>query len=285
MKRLFSLFLCFIMLFSLLACSAKEETVTEGLRLYGVNTAEERLGGDVIAATVVPWPSLPENREEQATAVVELLLQSTKDYISPLPAGTMLRSVKLSGSTAYVDLSAAYYQLGDMALTIADYCITLSLTQLTGIYSVRITVEGRELPYRDKQALLSGDVLLSSMDDVVRTMTAQLYFYDEEGVLTAEERLLTQYEGESGAQVVLEALLGGPGGDNLLPLLPEDFVGMTARMESGVCHLNIPADSMARLSDSEAVVDAIGKSLLSVEGIREVLLYIDGEPQWDIGTR
>ena len=285
MKRLFSLFLCFIMLFSLLACSAKEETVTEGLRLYGVNTAEERLGGDVITATVVPWESLPHGREEQAAAVMERLLQSTEDYISPLPAGTMVRSVKLSGSTAYVDLSAAYYQLSDMALTIADYCITLSLTQLTGIYAVRIAVEGRELPYRDKQALLAGDVLLSSMDDVVRTMTAQLYFYDEEGVLTAEERLLTQYEGESGAQVVLEALLGGPGGDNLLPLLPEDFVGMTARMESGVCHLNIPADSMARLSDSEAVVDAIGKSLLSVEGIREVLLYIDGEPQWDIGTR
>lgn len=279
MKRLLSLLLAAVMLLSLCGCSAKEETVTEGLHLYGINDAEHRLGGDVITATVVPWSNLPEGREAQAGAVVELLLQSTEDYLSPFPAGTMVRSVELSGSTAYVDLSAAYYQLGDISQTIADYCIALSLTQLTGIYAATITVEGRDLPYRDKQLLMSGDVLLSSMDDVVRTLTAQLYFPDEEGLLLPEERLLTQYEGESTAQVVLEALLAGPDSDGLLPLLPEGFIGMTARMESGVCHLNIPADSMALLTDAESTLQAIEQSLLSAEGIREVQLYIDGEPQ------
>lgn len=279
MKRLLSLLLAAVMLLSLCACNGKEETVTEGLHLYGLNDAQHRLGGDVIAYTVVPWSSLPESREEQANAVVERLLQSTEDYLSPFPSGTNLRSVALSGSTAYVDLSAAYYQLSDMNQTIADYCLTLSLTQLTGIYAATITVEGRELPYRHKQLLLSGDVLLSSMDDVVRTLTAQLYFPDESGQLVAEERLLTQYEGDSGAQVVLEALLHGPDSDELLPLLPEGFIGMTARMESGVCHLNIPADSMALLTDRETTLKAITQSLLSAEGIREVQLYIDGEPQ------
>ena len=279
MKRFLSLFLSLALLLSLCACNGKEETVTEGLRLYGVNDAQNRLGGDVIAATVVPWSALPEGREEQAAAVVELLLQSTEEYTSPFPAGTMARSVTLSGSTAYVDLSGAYWQLSGINRTIADYCITLSLTQLTGVYAVRITVEGREVPYRDKQVFLAGDVLLSSMDDVVRTLTATLYFPDEEGLLLPEERLLTQYEGESTAQVVLDALLGGPESDGLLPLLPEGFIGMTARMESGVCHLNIPADSMALLSDAAATVQAIEQSLLSADGIREVQLYVDGEPQ------
>ncbi len=279
MKRFLSLFLSLALLLSLCACNGKEETVTEGLRLYGVNDAQNRLGGDVITATVVPWSALPEGREEQAAAVVELLLQSTEDYLSPFPAGTMARSVTLSGSTAYVDLSSAYYQLGDMNRTIADYCLALSLTQLTGIYAATVTVEGRALPYRDKALLLSGDVLLSSMDDVLRTLTATLYFPDETGEVVAQERLLTQYEGESGAQVVLNALLEGPEGDELLPLLPEGFIGMTARMESGVCHLNIPAESMALLRDGAATVQAIEDSLLSVEGIREVQLYIDGEPQ------
>ena len=279
MKRFLSLFLSILLLLSLCSCAAKEETVTEGLRLYGVNDAQNRLGGDVIAATVVPWSDLPEDREAQANAVVELLLQSTENYLSPFPAGTLLRSVELSGSTAYVDLSSAYYQLGDMSQTIANYCLTLSLTQLTGIYAATITVEGRELPYRDKQLLLSGDVLLSSTEDVLRTLTATLYFPHESGTMAAEERLLTQYEGESTAQVVLEALLHGPDSDELLPLLPEGFIGMTARMESGVCHLNIPADSMALLLSPEATLKAIEDSLLSVEGIRQVQLYMDGEPQ------
>ena len=279
MKRFLSLFLSILLLLSLCSCAAKEETVTEGLRLYGVNDAQNRLGGDVIAATVVPWSDLPEDREAQANAVVELLLQSTENYLSPFPSGTLLRSVELSGSTAYVDLSSAYYQLGDMSQTIANYCLTLSLTQLTGIYAATITVEGRELPYRDKQLLLSGDVLLSSTEDVLRTLTATLYFPHESGTIAAEERLLTQYEGESTAQVVLEALLHGPDSDGLLPLLPEGFIGMTARMESGVCHLNIPADSMALLPSPEATLKAIEDSLLSVEGIRQVQLYMDGEPQ------
>ena len=279
MKRLLSLFLSILLLLPLFSCSMQEEPLTEGLRLYGMNAEQSRLGGDVITYTVVPWSDLPEGREAQATAVVERLLRSTEDYLSPLPSGTSLRSVTLSGSTAYVDLSSSYYQLSDIALTIADYCITLSLTQLTGIYAATITVEGRELPYRDKQMLLAGDVLLSSMDDVVRTLTATLYFPDEDGLLLPEERLLTQYEGESTAQVVLEALLGGPESDALLPLLPEGFVGMTARMESGVCHLNIPADSMAQLSNRESTFHAIEQSLLSAEGIREVQLYVDGEPQ------
>ena len=281
MKRLLSLLLALVMVLSLFGCAAQEETVTEGLRLYGINDGESRLGGDVITAAVVPWEDLPEEREAQAAAVMELLLTSAEDYTSPLPAGTMLRSVKLSGSTAYVDLSGAYGQLSDMALTIADYCIALSLTQLTGVYAVRITAEGRELPQRDKQVFLAGDVLLSSMDDVVRTLTAQLCFFDESGALVAEERLLNQYEGESAAQVVLEALLGGPEDEDLLPLLPEGFVGMTARMEDGVCHLNIPSESMALLA--EEALQAIGQSLLSVEGIREVLLYVDGEPQGERG--
>ena len=279
MKRLLSLFLAAMVLFALFGCAAKEETVTEGLRLYGMQDAQSRLGGDVITYTIVPCEELPHEREAQATAVAEALLHSTETHISPLPAGTALRSVKLSGSTAYVDLSALYYQLGDMDRTIAEYCMTLSLTQLTGVYAVRITVEGRELPYRDKQFLLAGDVLLSSRDDVVRTLTATLYFLTENGEVVEQDRLLTQYEGESGAKVVLDALLDGPEGDDLLPLLPEGFVGMTARMESGVCHLNIPAESMALLRDAEIVVDAIERSLLSVEGIREVQLYVDGEPK------
>ena len=54
MKRLLSLFLAAMVLFALFGCAAKEETVTEGLRLYGVNDAQSRLGGDVITYTIVP---------------------------------------------------------------------------------------------------------------------------------------------------------------------------------------------------------------------------------------
>ena len=283
MKRVTCLILTLLLVLSAVGCAATEEPV-EGLTLYGLTAEDARLGGDIISGdTVLPWEELPDDREEQVQTVMEHLMQDGEGYLSPLPENVLLRSVAMSGSTACVDLSVGYTFLSGMELTVADYCITLSLTQLTGVYAVRITAEGREIAHRSKQTLLAGDVLLSSMDDVVRTLTAKLYFLNEEGRLESEERLLTQYEGESGAQVVLDALMEGPESDALLPLLPEGFVGMTARMESGVCHLNIPGESMKLLREDDEVLRAVARSLLSTEGIRQVELYVDGNPRGEIG--
>ena len=282
MKRVIALFLSLLSVLSLISCGVKEEPV-EGLIIYGLTAEEKRLGGDIVSGdTVLPWEELPWEREAQVYTVMQHLMRNGEGHISPLPENVLLRSVTMSGSTACVDLSVGYTFLSGMELTVADYCIVLTLTQLTGVYAVRITAEGREIPQRSKQLLLSGDVLLSSMDDVVRTLTAKLYFLNEEGRLESEERLLTQYEGESAAQVVLDALAEGPEDDALQPLLPEGFVGMTARMESGVCHLNIPGESMALLEEDDTVLSAVARSLLSTEGIRQVELYVDGTPQGEI---
>ena len=277
MRRMIAGFLALMLCF-LCGCNVGEEQVTEGLHLYHLTQEEARLGGDIISTTLIPWEELPESREEQAAVVLEQLLT---DVNSPLPRGTVLRSVTVSGSSVHVDLGGAYSQLSGVDLTIADYCIALSLTQLTGIYAVRVLCEGREVSYRSKQLLLASDALLSSMDDVVRTLTATLYFPDETGALVAEDRLLTQYEGDSTAQVVLEALLEGPQSDELLPLLPEGIVGISVRLAEGQCHLNVPADSLSLLQQSHAL-DAIADSLRSAEGIRSVLLYVDGEPQGEL---
>lgn len=282
MKRVIALFLSLLSVLSLISCGVKEEPV-EGLIIYGLTAEEKRLGGDIVSGdTVLPWEELPREREAQVYTVMQHLMRNGEGHISPLPENVLLRSVTMSGSTACVDLSVGYTFLSGMELTVADYCIVLTLTQLTGVYAVRITAEGREIPQRSKQLLLSGDVLLSSMDDVVRTLTAKLYFLNEEERLESEERLLTQYEGESAAQVVLDALADGPEDDALQPLLPEGFVGMTARMESGVCHLNIPGESMALLEEDDTVLSAVARSLLSTEGIRQVELYVDGTPQGEI---
>ena len=282
MKHVIALLLSLLSVLSLISCGVTEEPV-EGLIIYGLTAEEKRLGGDiVIGDTILPWEELPEEREAQVHTVMQHLMRNGEGHLSPLPENVLLRSVTMSGSTACVDLSVGYTFLSGMELTVADYCIVLTLTQLTGVYAVRITAEGREIPQRSKQLLLSGDVLLSSMDDVVRTLTAKLYFLNGDGRLESEERLLTQYEGESAAQVVLDALAEGPEDDALQPLLPEGFVGMTARMENGVCHLNIPGESMALLEEDDTVLSAVARSLLSTEGIRQVELYVDGTPQGEI---
>ena len=261
-------------------CGAAQSGEGDGLRLYYPVPLEEHPGGDAISSVTVDWDTLPqEDRAAQAEAVLALLMGGCQEerFQSPVPSGTSLRSVEVKGGTAWVDFSGSYSQLSGMALTIADYCVALSLTQLD-VYAVRITVNGQELAYRDSNLFLASDVLLTSMDDVVRMLTAQLYFPDADGTLTPEERLLPQYEGQSTADVVIAALMDGPTEDGLQALIPEGVTGITARVEDGVCQLNLPSEELDAVDADtvEQMLRGIVTSLRSLEGITAVQVYRDG---------
>ena len=269
-----------LVLLALAGCGAVQKE-QEGLRLYYAASLETHRGGDAIDSVTVDWDELPQgNQVARAESVLALLMGACqeKGFQNPIPAGTTLRSVTILGGTACVDFSGSYGQLSGMDLTIADYCVTLSLTQLEGIYAVRITVNGQDLAYRDSNLFLAGDVLLTSMDDVVRTLTARLYFPGSDGTLTAEEQLLTQYEGQSTADVVLAALAEGPSDDDLQPLPENALAGMTARMDSGVCQLNVSSAGTEELDEAaqEQLLLCVIQSLQSLEGVSSVQLYVDG---------
>lgn len=269
-----------LVLLALAGCGVVQKE-QEGLRLYYAASLDTHRGGDAIDSVTIDWDELPQGDQvARAESVLALLMGmcQEKGFQSPIPAGTTLRSVTIIGGTARVDFSGSYGQLSGMALTIADYCVALSLTQLDGIYAVRITVNEQDLAYRDNDLFLAGDVLLTSMDDVVRTLTARLYFPNSDGDLEAEERLLTQYEGQSAADVVLSALGDGPSDDDLQPLAEKGLSGMTVRMDNGVCQLNVASASMEELEDDTArqLLLCVTQSLQSLEGISSVQLYIDG---------
>ena len=269
-----------LVLLALAGCGVVQKE-QEGLRLYYAASLDTHRGGDAIDSVTIAWDELPQGDQvARAESVLALLMGmcQEKGFQSPIPAGTTLRSVTIIGGTACVDFSGSYGQLSGMALTIADYCVALSLTQLEGIYAVRITVNEQELAYRDNDLFLAGDVLLTSMDDVVRTLTARLYFPNSDGDLEAEEQLLTQYEGQSAADVVLSALGDGPSDDDLQPLAEKGLSGMTVRMDNGVCQLNVASASMEELEDDTArqLLLCVTQSLQSLEGISSVQLYIDG---------
>ena len=269
-----------LVLLALAGCGVVQKE-QEGLRLYYAASLDTHRGGDAIDSVTIDWDELPQGDQvARAESVLALLMGMCREkgFQSPIPDGTTLRSVTIIGGTACVDFSGSYGQLSGMALTIADYCVALSLTQLDGIYAVRITVNEQELAYRDNDLFLAGDVLLTSMDDVVRTLTARLYFPNSDGDLEAEERLLTQYEGQSAADVVLSALGDGPSDDDLQPLAEKGLSGMTVRMDNGVCQLNVASASMEELEDDTArqLLLCVTQSLQSLEGISSVQLYIDG---------
>lgn len=264
------------------ACARPEEPESgEGHLVYFLSPEDTAAGGDAITGVQVAL-DIPEGADvtAQATAVVEALLAGTEGYETPL-RDVWLRGITVIGRRAYVDFSSSYAALTGIRLSLADYCVTLSLTQLEGISAVTITAGGRELFYRDSAVLMGRDVLLSNMEDVLETVPVTLYFQNDQGELAAEQRLIQLYEGQTLAESLLDALLAGPEERGLLPVIPEGFVVNGVRVDEGVCYLSVPGKSLEALPETEEaqrmLLWSIGRSLYSIETVDEICILADGE--------
>ena len=231
-----------------------------------------------------------EETETQAVAeaLVEALLRGPLDETlkSPIPKGTALLSLELQGSRAVVDFSAPYGTLSGVALTLADQAVTLTLTQLPDILSVQITVRGRELAYRSKQVLTAREVLVAPEGDVVGTLEARLWFPDEDGTLTEEDRTLVLYEGDTQVGALARALEEGPLEDSLYPAFPAGFRPRVVWQEAGICYVNLSSALLAELSEPEELpraLEALRRSLESLETVEETRFLVDGVYAADYG--
>lgn len=302
-RRIVTLLLAALLLCTAAGCGEKNaadgtENTSAYLRLYCPAELGEKNrsagGGDAVNGIPISWKQVrgdDRGRQQQAQYIMELLLGgcTDKDFICPVPKGTAVNSCTVTGGTVSVDLSREYEQLMGVERTIADYCITLSLMQLDGVYAVRLTVNGLLPEGRTNGVYTSAEVLLTSPEDIVRTVKVTLYFPTGSGTLTGEERRLTVYEGETVAQAVVKALAERPmdsyaGSEQLLP---EGFAVLDTKVEDGTCYLNLAGSVTALLpedsTDQERMIQGLVDSLCSLEDVSQVQLMVDGEYQMMLG--
>ena len=293
--------LALLLVWTAAGCGTKStaaENTSAYLRLYCPADLSEKNksagGGDAVNGIPISWKQVrgdDRGRQQQAQYIMELLLGGCTDkaFICPVPEGTTVNSCTVTGGTVSVDLSREYEQMVGVERTIADYCITLSLMQLDGIYAVRLTVNGLLPEGRTNGVYTSAEVLLTSPEDIVRTVKVTLYFPTGGGTLAGEDRRLTVYEGETVAQAVVKALTERPmdsytGSEQLLP---EGFAVLDTKVEGGTCYLNLAGSVTALLpedsTDQERMIQGLVDSLCSLEDVSQVQLMVDGEYQMMLG--
>lgn len=284
MKRLLTVLLCAGTLFACGCAAANSAKQTEG-DPYGVyfvaDDLTDHVGGGALQAETVYLPK-DASSKELAKALMDALLQGpTDDGLSnTIPSGVTLESVEVWGSQAVVDLSSAYRLLSGVRLTLADYAITLTLAQIPEVLSVRITVQGQELVYRDRQIFSVRDVQLEPQGDVVDTVEALLYFPDGRGVLTAEARTLELYEGDTQMSALARELEEGPEDKTLTAVMPKNFRLKSVWTEGRSCYANLSSALLANLPPDtklDVVIRALGMSLCSLESVDAVWFLVDGE--------
>ncbi len=278
MRKWMGLLLAALLVLGAAGCVAAQPEKETGYQIYQLANPQSAAGADAITAVLTALPVAEDAPlEERAQAIVEAVLDTGGVWEE-----IELRSVVIQGHRAYVDLSRRYGSLTGIQLSLADYCITLSLTQLEELSSVTITAGGQELPYRTSQVLMEQDVLLSTMDDVIETVSVSLYFADEDGQLTAEQRTLEVYEGETLAESTMRALLEGPQERELHAIIPDGFQINSVRVEEGVCILSLPSSALELLPEEteaqEQILLSIAKTIYSWGTVDEIQLLVDGEP-------
>lgn len=288
MKRLLALLVCGALVSACSGCAyAAAQAAQASENSYELYFARKNLsdarGGDAMEyeqVTVTDANQL--GPDALARELMDRLLSGPRgeELQSPFPAGTQLLSLQVDGGRALVDLSGQYSTLSGVGLTLADYSITMTISQIPEIRSVAVTVRGQELAYRNKQNFMQSDVLLSTSEDVVSTVAVRLWFLSAGGELLAEPQTVELYEGDTQVEAVVSALLDGPEDRDLHTALPEGFAIQSVWTENNVCYVDLPSAAAGGLTDPAVLhtaLTALSKSLCSLPTVAEVRFLVDGE--------
>ena len=127
-----------------------------GVLLYFCTDAQTH-HGPAIQSQPYTGPSGP-GVEELVNA---LLAGPTQDGLtSPFPQGLSLQSWDLEDGLLTSNFSEQYGGLADISLTLADYCLVLTLSQVEGVDTVQIQSAGHTYHSRSHQTLKAEEALL-----------------------------------------------------------------------------------------------------------------------------
>lgn len=111
-------------------------------------------------AALVPEKRTLPQESDPVEGLLTLVLSPPQgeDLVNVIPEVVTLRQWTLENGLLTVDFSGSYGILSGIELTLADYCVVLTLTQLEEVDAVVITADGEPIPYRDHQRLTAADL-------------------------------------------------------------------------------------------------------------------------------
>lgn len=276
--RILSLACALALLLSGCAFQRAREESEGGYAVYFATAASG--GGPAVESERRELPAEADPAEALLAALFSGPLSET--LRSPFPQGVHVLSVERDKRALTVDLSERYGGLSGAELTVADYCIALTLCQLPGVDAVSVTVEGEPIPFRNRQLLRTGDALLSGAGGEAGTLTALVYYPRRDGLLYPERRDVPLSGSGSSAFAVLSALLAGPEDPDLYLSLPEGAVLLSAAVESGTCYVDFSREFLTNAPKDHAeaalLLYSVVDTLCSLDGVESVRLLIGGAP-------
>ena len=143
----------------LAACGGREDREEQDFVLYYL------LEGEPVHGSALDWEPYPGKADPGREGLLAALLGGVPrvGLTSPFPRGVSLLSWdwdEEEPGVLRITLSEQYGALTDISLTLADYCIVLTLSQLEEVEGVEIRSGGHSAGYRSHQTLRADEALL-----------------------------------------------------------------------------------------------------------------------------
>ena len=270
--RMAALFLA-VLMGLLSACGNTADTDGDTFLLYYVRSGDSSLDS---ALEGVSWEGA-----QTVEDLFDLLCSdpSDEDLATCIPDGTSLLSWSIEDSVLSMDLSGEYGTLTGVELTLASWCITLTMCQLDEVSAVRITAEGETL--MDDEILTPQQVMLDGGEGDTSTLYTTLYFPLSDGSgIGSERRELQISENRSESESILDALCAGPESKELSAFLPSSDEGITLWIKENICYVNLTEEWKSYLEEDRELLQeylqCVVESLAALDEVESVQFLMDG---------
>lgn len=278
--RLSVLFVLLLLFGTLVGCG-KEEAKGTLVRMSYIGSMDNRI---VEKDTYLSG----ESTEAQLEEVLTLLATAPPklEYHVPLSQGISVLTTNLANRSLVLNLSKEYKQLSILAEILTRASLVKSITQIEGIDSVTIHVDGQ--PLRDSLdkviAAMTADMFIDDAGEELSSYektTIRLYFVNETGdELIAIDRSKAYNTNISLDKFVVEELLKGPGNtiQGVYPAINPDTKLISTLVKDNTCYVNFDSTFLTQVYEVKAdvAIYSIVNSLCELAGIDRVQISVDG---------
>lgn len=223
-----------------------------------------------------------ENTEDAITEILEALVTYTDDkYSSPVFGNVKINSWTYADNEASVFFNASYYEMLISDEVLARAAIVESLCQLEEIEDVYFYVDDAPLTINGAViGRMNSHSFLHDLSADKQTVELSLYFADMElGGLLRVKREVTVDARYTDEQMIIEALLAGPGADSgLVSAIPEGTKLLNVVTKDMICYVNLSSEFLNYSEDipDSYTIYSIVNTLCQQNGIRSVVFSVDG---------
>lgn len=252
------------MLVLLCSCVTGRES-NGGVKLYYVSD-----GAGALLETVYSQKSFDSAKD----IINELATEPKEARLRTVMQNAVCNSVEIANGSAYVDFSPEYGEISAADRTLCDACVVLTLVELEGVDSVRITVDGA-----NGITLSAKDIMLTEEVGTPEVLTITAYQLDLSGrELLSDKRRVVLREGQTAQRCLFDELMKNGINADMLPVFPAKTSFLSGELKNGTLTLDLSEEFLTQpqTETPKLVIQAIARSFTELEGVDGVSLLVEG---------